>query len=73
MLFIQVDQLRRCINDSIAPNGRASAVVPASGFFKSAQEIWNVIRDNKDLDLPAHKVFNNISSFRCNCCGLASQ
>ncbi|GFS39525.1 root hair defective 3 GTP-binding protein [Actinidia rufa] len=30
-------------------------VVPASGFSFSAQQIWDIIKENKDLDLPAHK------------------
>ncbi|KAL3512123.1 hypothetical protein ACH5RR_024840 [Cinchona calisaya] len=28
------------------------AVVPASGFSFSGQQIWKIIKDNKDLDLP---------------------
>ncbi|KVI05883.1 hypothetical protein Ccrd_015768, partial [Cynara cardunculus var. scolymus] len=43
---------------SIAPGGLAGdrrGVVPASGFSFSAQQIWKVIKENKDLDLPAHK------------------
>ncbi|KAI3931598.1 hypothetical protein MKW92_011200 [Papaver armeniacum] len=56
----QVEQLRERFIHSIAPGGLAGdrrGVVPASGFSFSAQQIWKVIRDNKDLDLPAHKVF----------------
>lgn len=44
---------------SISPGGLAGdrqGVVPASGFSFSAQQIWKVIKENKDLDLPAHKV-----------------
>ncbi|TQE03460.1 hypothetical protein C1H46_010940 [Malus baccata] len=44
---------------SISPGGLAGdrkGVVPASGFSFSAQRIWKVIKENKDLDLPAHKV-----------------
>ncbi|TQD98674.1 hypothetical protein C1H46_015731 [Malus baccata] len=43
---------------SIFPGGLAGdrrGVVPASGFSFSAQQIWKVIKENKDLDLPAHK------------------
>ncbi|XP_050145057.1 protein ROOT HAIR DEFECTIVE 3 homolog 2-like [Malus sylvestris] len=38
-------------------------VVPASGFSFSAQQIWKVICENKDLDLPAHKVM--VATVRC--------
>ncbi|KAM2930205.1 hypothetical protein COP2_037259 [Malus domestica] len=44
---------------SISPGGLAGdrrGVVPASAFSFSAQQIWKVIKENKDLDLPAHKV-----------------
>jgi len=74
MLFIQVAQLRQRFYHSIAPGGLAGdrrGVVPASAFSLSAQHIWKVIRENKDLDLPAHKVFNN-PIFRCSS-GLAFQ
>jgi hypothetical protein len=57
--FIQVAQLRQRFFHSIAPGGLAGdrrGVVPASAFSISAQQIWKVIRENKDLDLPAHKV-----------------
>ena len=57
--LIQVAQLRQRFFHSISPGGLAgdrSGVVPASGFSFSAQQIWKVIKENKDLDLPAHKV-----------------
>lgn len=57
--LIQVAQLRQRFFQSIAPGGLAGdrrGVIPASGFSFSAQQIWKVIRENKDLDLPAHKV-----------------
>nr|XP_028958809.1 protein ROOT HAIR DEFECTIVE 3 homolog 2-like [Malus domestica] len=38
-------------------------VVPASGFSFSARQIWKVIKENKDLDLPAHKVM--VATVRC--------
>jgi len=56
---MQVKELRQRFHHSIAPGGLAGdrrGAVPASGFSFSAQEIWKVIRENKDLDLPAHKV-----------------
>jgi protein SEY1 len=59
ILLAQVAQLRQQFFNSIAPGGLAgdrSGVIPASGFSYSAQQIWKVIRENKDLDLPAHKV-----------------
>ncbi|PNX76422.1 protein root hair defective 3 [Trifolium pratense] len=71
----EVAQLRQRFYHSIAPGGLAGdrrGVVPASAFSLSAQHMWKVIRENKDLDLPAHKVFN-LSFFRynsgngCNC------
>ncbi|XP_022715425.1 protein ROOT HAIR DEFECTIVE 3 homolog 2-like isoform X2 [Durio zibethinus] len=62
----QVAQLRLCFFNSISPGGLAGdrrGVVPASGFSFSAQEIWKVIKENKDLDLPAHKVM--VATVRC--------
>lgn len=62
----QVASLRQRFFHSIAPGGLAGdrrAVVPSSGFSFSAQEIWKVIKENKDLDLPAHKVM--VATVRC--------
>ncbi|KAF7814143.1 protein ROOT HAIR DEFECTIVE 3-like protein 1-like [Senna tora] len=62
----QVAALRKRFHHSIAPGGLAGdrrGVVPASGFSFSAQEIWKVIKENKDLDLPAHKVM--VATVRC--------
>ncbi|KAJ8645042.1 hypothetical protein MRB53_006790 [Persea americana] len=62
----QVATLRQRFFHSIAPGGLAGdrrAVVPASGFSFSAQQIWKVIKENKDLDLPAHKVM--VATVRC--------
>ena len=56
---MKVASLRQRFNHSIAPGGLAGdrrGVVPASGFSFSAQQIWKVIKENRDLDLPAHKV-----------------
>lgn len=56
---MKVASLRQQFHQSIAPGGLAGdrrAVVPASGFSFSAQQIWKVIKENRDLDLPAHKV-----------------
>lgn len=58
----KVANLRQRFFHSIAPGGLAGdrrGVVPASGFSFSAQQIWKVIKENKDLDLPAHKAKQN--------------
>ncbi|KAH9713404.1 protein ROOT HAIR DEFECTIVE 3 [Citrus sinensis] len=62
----QVASLRQRFYHSVAPGGLAGdrrGVVPASGFSFSAHEIWKVIKENKDLDLPAHKVM--VATVRC--------
>ncbi|KAK7389625.1 hypothetical protein VNO78_24819 [Psophocarpus tetragonolobus] len=62
----QVANLRQRFHQSIAPGGLAGdrrGVVPASGFAFSSEHIWKVIKENKDLDLPAHKVM--VATVRC--------
>ncbi|WVY93458.1 hypothetical protein V8G54_032546, partial [Vigna mungo] len=62
----EVALLRQRFFHSIAPGGLAGdrrGVVPASAFSISAQQIWKVIRENRDLDLPAHKVM--VATVRC--------
>uniref|UniRef100_A0A0D3HND6 GB1/RHD3-type G domain-containing protein n=1 Tax=Oryza barthii TaxID=65489 RepID=A0A0D3HND6_9ORYZ len=62
----QVGQLRQRFIHSIAPGGLAAdrrGVIPASGFCLSALQIWKVIRENKDLNLPAHKIM--VATVRC--------
>ncbi|XP_011096759.1 protein ROOT HAIR DEFECTIVE 3 homolog 2 isoform X1 [Sesamum indicum] len=62
----QVAQLRQRFFHSISPGGLAGdrrGVVPASGFSFSAEQIWKIIKENKDLDLPAHKVM--VATVRC--------
>ncbi|PON62048.1 RHD3/Sey [Trema orientale] len=62
----EVTQLRQRFFHSISPGGLAGdrrGVVPASGFSFSAQQIWKLIKENKDLDLPAHKVM--VATVRC--------
>lgn len=57
--YLQVSFLRQRFFHSIVPGGLAGdrrEVVPASGFPFSIQQIWKIIKENKDLDLPAHKV-----------------
>ena len=60
--------LRQQFFNSIAAGGIAGerrAVVPASGFPFCTKQIWKIIRENKDLDLPAHKVCTIILWFAC--------
>ncbi|KAG5561723.1 hypothetical protein RHGRI_004688 [Rhododendron griersonianum] len=55
-----------CFFHSIAPRGLAGdrrGVVPSSGFSFSAQQIQKVIKENRDLDLLAHKVM--VATVRC--------
>ncbi|KAG2658544.1 hypothetical protein PVAP13_1KG302010 [Panicum virgatum] len=62
----QVSHLRARFQHSIAPGGLAGdrrGVVPASGFSFSSQQFWKIIKENKDLDLPAHKVM--VATVRC--------
>uniref|UniRef100_A0ACD5YZ61 Uncharacterized protein n=1 Tax=Avena sativa TaxID=4498 RepID=A0ACD5YZ61_AVESA len=62
----QVGKLRHRFINSIVPRGLAAdrrGVVPASGFCISAMQIWKVIQENKDLNLPAHKVM--VATVRC--------
>ncbi|KAG0557068.1 hypothetical protein KC19_11G100400 [Ceratodon purpureus] len=62
----QVGELRERFQNSIAPGGLAGdrrGAVPATGFPFSTQEIWRVIKENRDLDLPAHKVM--VATVRC--------
>ncbi|XP_078432047.1 protein ROOT HAIR DEFECTIVE 3-like [Wolffia australiana] len=62
----QVSSLRQRFFHSIAPGGLAGdrrGVVPSSGFSFSIQQIWKVIKENKDLDLPAHKIM--VATVRC--------
>ncbi|GJP31938.1 hypothetical protein CLOM_g16436 [Closterium sp. NIES-68] len=62
----QVARLRDRFQDSVAEGqlaGDRRGVVPASGFPLSVAEMWRIIRENKDLDLPAHKVM--VATVRC--------
>ncbi|KAL8107577.1 hypothetical protein AgCh_024115 [Apium graveolens] len=62
----QVADLKQRFFQSVSPGGLAGdrrGVIPASGFSFSAQKIWEVIKQNKDLDLPAHKVM--VATVRC--------
>ncbi|KAJ6889151.1 protein ROOT HAIR DEFECTIVE 3 [Populus alba x Populus x berolinensis] len=62
----QVAQLRQRFVHSIYPGGLVGdreEVEPASGFPLRAEEIWKIIKDNRDLDLPAVKVM--VATVRC--------
>jgi hypothetical protein len=57
--YFQVAFLRQRFFHSIVPGGLVGdrrEVVPTSSFPFSIQQIWKIIKENKDLDLPAHKV-----------------
>ncbi|XVF83659.1 hypothetical protein PTKIN_Ptkin16aG0509000 [Pterospermum kingtungense] len=61
----EVTQLRQQLVTSISEGlaGNRQPVVPASEFSFSAQEIWKSIKENKNLDLPAHKIM--VATIRC--------
>ncbi|XP_052301853.1 protein ROOT HAIR DEFECTIVE 3 homolog 2 isoform X10 [Populus trichocarpa] len=62
----KVAQLRQRFVHSIYPGGLVGdreEVEPASGFPLRAEEIWKIIKDNRDLDLPAVKVM--VATVRC--------
>eukprot|EP00249_Psilotum_nudum_P022102 c28372_g1_i1 orf=326-2764(-) len=62
----QASLLRQRFFNSIAPGGLAGdrrEAVPGSGFPLSIEEIWKVVKSNKDLDLPAHKIM--VATVRC--------
>uniref|UniRef100_M4EF29 GB1/RHD3-type G domain-containing protein n=1 Tax=Brassica campestris TaxID=3711 RepID=M4EF29_BRACM len=64
--FFNVYNLRQRFFQSVAPGGLAGdrrGVVPANAFAFSAKQMWQVIKENKDLDLPAHKVM--VATVRC--------
>ncbi|KAI4354153.1 hypothetical protein L6164_003046 [Bauhinia variegata] len=56
---LKIKDLRKRFENSTAPGGLADSgddKVPASWFPVIAQNSWQDIMENKDLDLPAHKV-----------------
>ncbi|TQD84623.1 hypothetical protein C1H46_029825 [Malus baccata] len=62
----EVAQLRQRVVNSISPGGLVcdrKGVVPASVFSLSTKAMWTKIKQNKDLDLPAHKVM--VANVRC--------
>ncbi|XP_021819649.1 protein ROOT HAIR DEFECTIVE 3 homolog 2-like [Prunus avium] len=60
----EVGQLRQRFPSYISQGGLANSDrIPASAFSHSAQDIWNEIKQNRDLDLPNHKVM--VATVRC--------
>ncbi|KAL6282851.1 hypothetical protein ACE6H2_013780 [Prunus campanulata] len=59
----EVGQLRQHFPNYISPRGIAGDRIPASAFCLSAQNIWNEIKKNRDLNLPHHKVM--VANVRC--------
>ncbi|KAB1226341.1 hypothetical protein CJ030_MR1G002811 [Morella rubra] len=62
----QVAELGQQFFHSSSPEGLACSgggVAPAAGFSLRTQQIWNVIKECKDLDLPTHKIM--VSTIRC--------
>ena len=49
-------------NSSLRPRG-GEAGVPVNGLVVSLREVWRAVKDNRDLDLPAHKVM--VATVRC--------
>jgi len=49
--------------DVDAKTNDVSAAVPASGLAVSLREAWRAVRENRDLDLPAHGVM--VATVRC--------
>ncbi|KAI4354113.1 hypothetical protein L6164_003012 [Bauhinia variegata] len=62
----KVKDLKQRFVHSTAPGGLADAShgkEPASGFSISAHNIWKTVKENKDLNLPAHKIL--VANLRC--------
>ena len=49
--------------DTDVSGNDVSAAVPASGLAVSLREAWRAVRENRDLDLPAHGVM--VATVRC--------
>ncbi|GKD41961.1 protein root hair defective 3 [Tanacetum coccineum] len=65
-LRLKMAKMRKVFFKSTEACGLAGdrlGVVYASSFSFSIQQIWKVIRENKDLDLPSHKVM--VANVRC--------
>ncbi|KAH6758620.1 Root hair defective 3 GTP-binding protein [Perilla frutescens var. frutescens] len=63
----EVGELRQIFSQLLSPGGlagdRRRGVVPASAFNLSVKEMWETIKQNKDLDLPTHKKM--VATVRC--------
>ena len=63
MVFFQVAHLKQRLISPTGLTGDKNEAEPASGFLVRAEKIWKTIKDNKDLDLPALKVYKSL--FMC--------
>ena len=45
-------------------SGEGGGRIPGDAFFYSASQIWDMVRSNKDLDLPAHRIM--VATVRCD-------
>ncbi|XVF83676.1 hypothetical protein PTKIN_Ptkin16aG0509600 [Pterospermum kingtungense] len=55
---------QRLVNSiSEGPASDRQPIVPASEFSFSAQQIWKIIKENKNVNLPAHKII--VARIRC--------
>ncbi|BFG24281.1 hypothetical protein CerSpe_105530 [Prunus speciosa] len=59
----EVGCMRQQFFRPIELGGDQNAVVPASGFSFSAVKIWEAIKQNKNLNIPSHKVM--VATVRC--------
>lgn len=60
----EVGCLRELIISSSTSGKVAEESIPASGFADYAKEIWDEIKDDKDLDLPSYRIM--VAEVRCN-------
>lgn len=51
------------VDEDVDAANDVSAAVPASGLAVSLREAWRAVRENRDLDLPAHGVM--VATVRC--------
>ena len=58
--FVDDEETR---NNHSGDDDHAAAKVPASGLAVSLREAWRAVRENRDLDLPAHGVM--VATVRC--------
>lgn len=64
----EVADLSKRFKDRAAPDALCApepcAAVPGDGFVLSVRSLWQSVSENKDLDLPAHKVM--VATIRCS-------